>query len=140
MPIESQLYAVHAIRYFMTAEIAAQLRNEGFDDPTIARQLVSNEIDARAYAYLETKKGRVGEEIGSYETLWKALAVPEIGAPEDPELTAQMRAAYESHRTGGHAFKYPVSAGLRLWLVHGGDGIYFVPPANGVESNYPANQ
>lgn len=139
-PFESQIYEVHGIRYLMIAEIAAQMRNRGLSDKEIAKQLVSKELDARAWAFYQTADGRVGQRIGPYEHLWDALALPTIDAGDDTQLTAEMRAAYNAHMSGEHVFDLPLSAGLRMWLVHGGLSLFNQTPYNKDPNNYAANK
>jgi len=125
-PIQSQLYQVHALRFFMTAEIAARLRNRNMDDDTIAQSLISLETDARAAAYskavtYELGKGNTFADISSYQALWNALSQQPISAQGDPGLTATLEDAYTAYLQTPF-YTDPVSPGLRIWIVNGGYG------------------
>jgi len=143
-PIEMQLYQVHALRFIMTAEIAAQLRNRLMEDPEfekqkveqqrfqIEKQLVSEEVDARAYAYSENDTGIKG--ITDYLKVWIPLSRDPIVA-DTTLLTDSLNSAYNAYPQS--PYKYLISPGLRLWIVNGGYSQWDSVPSNVDHSNYP---
>ena len=141
MPTIAQSYAMNALRFFMNAEIAARLRKQGgpngISDAAIAKELVSKEIDARAYVYLKTKEGRLGS-LAKQHDLLQAIGAKEPGKTEDEPLRSTIQQYYNEYKQGRYSFQFPVSAGLRLWLVQGGDGIYSQSQENENLANYPA--
>lgn len=136
---ESRHYADYAARFFMTAEIATQLRREGYDDNEIQAALHSAETDARAYAY-EKYKGKTGvnerSSVDDLNHLWRELAREKL---TDPILVK----AYTDYKHGVRdtkdtTFRFPLSPGLRMHLAHGGWSLFSRSEANIDPKNYPS--
>ena len=161
-PTQTQLYQMYGKRFFMTATIAALLRNGGMGDPEVARELISAETDARAYAYqniVDNPQGayapllaNMGKSMRGYNILWPALSQPEITVDPNTglnhalgvtreaatQLTDALRNAYNNYPA--NKYKEPLSPGLRMWINHGGYGLFSSVPVNMDPHNYPANQ
>lgn len=121
LPFETKLYADHMIRYFITAELAKGLRDEGFTDREIITKLISEEVDNRAYvlSQREHRRGWTGaEKFASYDETLKALTEPELNGSRAKLL--QMHSAY----------RIPASPGLRIWLSLGGVSLFNRTPIN----------
>lgn len=66
---ESLIYGDNAMRFALTAQVASQLREKGFNDIQVASRLSSFEIDARGdalgkfYNYFSEEMGRIRKEV-----------------------------------------------------------------------------
>lgn len=138
-PDQTQLYQRYAQRFIMTAEIAAQLRNLGMRDSVIARALISQEINARAYAYNTVADSALMPNemtMADYHSLWTPLS--QVSIPSNTPIDEALRQAYLQYSPSD--YKEPISPGLRLWIAQGGYNLFEASPHNSVQSLYPANQ
>jgi hypothetical protein len=182
---EAQRYQVYGKRFFVTAEIAARMRNKKISDPQLEYELISEETDARAYAFQQfvgassqgkayhdlfanmgNKDASIKEQMEGYQVLWLALSkssmgldmtvdsqdvktLAALGITVTPEAATQLAAALNAYydkylpKNSPVHYTYPVSPALRLWLSHGGSGLFERPstPTNPNPninlSNYP---
>lgn len=139
MPLESQLYAVHAIRYMQDAAIAAELRNgHSMNNAEIRAAMSNGEEDPMAYAYRgygREIKHRYAGSIEGYEQMWNAI----IGDPSAPaELVERAGQLMDEYRQLPPEEKYqlPLTPALRIWTMQGGLGTFQTIEANLDPANY----
>lgn len=127
MPLESQLYAVHAIRYIQDAAIASGLRKKGMSDQEIHEAMLSKTIDEDTYSYSKAVDASGGlDSIKDYELIWSTIA----GTNKDKKLGPVIAKARVDFRKGLSGYKLPLTPALRIWTAHGGLNLLDDTPKN----------
>lgn len=108
---ETCFYGEHVTRFILTLEIAERLREEGYSDADIVKQLKSEEIEARAFALRES--GFNG--INSYLNVTQALA------DKDFNGNISYKNSYNKYKsTPSLKVNLPWSPGLVIFYQSGG--------------------
>ncbi len=148
LPEETKFYGDHFIRFALTAQIAAGLRDNGYNDRQIIEALTlesNQEIDARSYVLQAFHDSRMESQKGysyrEYEQMLKELSYPSPGV--NPQAEGQnevgnfVRRLYNHYKTTPHdQYTYPLAPALRLWTAVGGLGLLFSEPSNTDKKQY----
>ncbi|MDO8570510.1 MAG: transglycosylase SLT domain-containing protein [Candidatus Daviesbacteria bacterium] len=109
-PDESAFYGDHIIRFVLTSEIASRLRNKGFADSEIIKQIQSEEVNGRAYVLKKSGYNNYSD----YANVIKELSKPVL---ENHSLI-QFINTYKNDKN--LHFDYPTSPALMIWMRLGG--------------------
>jgi hypothetical protein len=133
MPLESQLYSVHAIRYITDAAVASGLRAKGHNDQEVHDAMLSKRVDSDTYAYSKCVEASSGmDSIADYELIWATIA----GKNEDKKLSKIIRAAHKDFDNGKSGYKLPLTPAIRIWAAHGGLSLLRATPKNVDPASY----
>lgn len=134
MPLESQLYAMHAIRYITDAAVASGLRQDkGMSDQEIHDAMTSKQVDRDTYAYSEYIDQVGGmDSIQDYELVWSTIA----GDNQDKRIGGIVKEARRKFDKGESGYKLPLTPALRIWTAHGGLSLLRRVPKNNEPEAY----
>ncbi|MFA5933297.1 MAG: transglycosylase SLT domain-containing protein [Microgenomates group bacterium] len=108
---ETCFYGEHVIRFILSLEIAVRLREEGYSEADIVKQLRSEEIEARAYA-LRTS---------GFDGIRSYLSVTQLLADKNFKGSPGLKNNYDKYKsTPSLKINFPGTPGLVIFWGSGG--------------------
>lgn len=146
LPEETKFYGDHFIRFALTAQIAAGLRDSGYSDPDIVRALTldsNTELDARMRAIQVLHDEKISKKqfytYAQYESWLREASFPIPGTNPTTgqlsEIGKEINNAYEEYKKNP-VYTRPLSVGLRFWVDLGGINLLDLEKVNTRPENY----
>lgn len=133
VPAQSQWYSEHMHRYFVTAQVASELRKKGYDNATVLKKLASREINARVAAYTQYIDALPDDQrfrFKDYQETMDVLGQSTVSKKTTPKNLSRLVDFYNNARNHPPVTEDYINPALRMHNAAGGSALYNKVPEN----------